>query len=162
VEFYFIGTGKLFDSALTSPIKEIAEKYQIYGEVIFEFPKRMTYLNTLFHIAKADGLFILGSSEEHYTPSKLFNAFITRRPIFAILHQSSSGKEIIESSGWGIVTSFNEQIDLNIFQEKILNNFKSWLCFYQDAEWKFDDNVANEYSIATLTRKLNDSISAVL
>lgn len=162
VEFYFIGTGKLVDSALTSPIKEMAEKYQIYGEIIFEFPQRITYLNTLLHISKADGLFILGSSEEHYTPSKLFNAFITRRPIFAILHQNSSGKEIIESSGWGIVTSFNEQIDRKTFQEKILKNFKSWLCFNQDKEWKFDDKVANEYSIVTLTRKLNDAISAVL
>jgi hypothetical protein len=162
VEFYFIGTGKLVDSALTSQIKEIAKEYGIYGEVIFEFPDRLTYLSTLHHIAKANGLFILGSSEEHYTPSKLFNAFITRRPIFAILHQNSSGKEIIESAGWGIVTSFNEQIDLKTFQEKILKNFKSWLCFSQDAEWKFDDKVANEFSISTLTRKLDDSINAVL
>jgi hypothetical protein len=47
-------------------------------------------------------------------------------------------------------------------QEKILKNFKSWLCFNQNAKWKFDDKVANEYSIVTLTRKLNDAISAVL
>jgi hypothetical protein len=161
VEFYFIGTGKLVDSALTSPIKEIAEKYQIYGEVIFEFPKRITYLNTLFHIAKADGLFILGSSEEHYTPSKLFNAFIARKPIFAILHHKSSGKKIIESSSWGIVSSYNEDTTEKKFQENILVNFKNWMYFNKHAQWNFDDQVANEYSITSLTSKLNDSISAV-
>jgi hypothetical protein len=161
VEFYFIGTGKLVDSALTSPIKEIAEKYQIYGEVIFEFPKRITYLNTLFHIAEADGLFILGSSEEHYTPSKLFNAFIARKPIFAILHHKSSGKKIIESSRWGIVSSYDEDTTEKNFQENILENFKNWLFNNQHNLWNFDDQVANEYSITSLTSKLNDTISAV-
>jgi hypothetical protein len=162
VEFYFIGTGKQFDSKLTSPVKDIAEKYGIYEEVIFEIPNRLTYLDTLRHIAKADGLFILGSSEEHYTPSKLFNAFITRRPIFAILHHNSSGKEIIENSGWGIVTPFNNQESKTIFEENILRDFKRWLVINKDAQWKFVEKVANEYSIAPLTSKLNDSISAVI
>jgi hypothetical protein len=162
VEFYFIGTGKIVDSRLISPIKELAEKYQIYGEVIFELPKRITYLNTLLHIAKANGLFILGSSEEHYTPSKLFNAFIARKPIFAILHHKSSGKKIIESSRWGIVSSYDEDTKEKKFQENILENFKNWLFNDQHNQWNFDDQVANEYSITSLTSKLNDSISAVI
>lgn len=162
VEFYFIGTGKLVDAKLTSPIQEIAEKYGIYGDVILEFPSRLTYLNTLYHIAMADGLFILGSSEEHYTPSKLFNAFITRKPIFALLHYNSTGKEIIESSGWGIVTPFNNQESIVSFEENILKDFNRWLSINQDAEWKFDDKVADEYSILALTGKLNDTIRAVL
>jgi hypothetical protein len=41
-------------------------------------------------------------------------------------------------------------------------NFKILKEMKTDAEGKFDDKVANEYSIATLTRKLNDAISAVL
>jgi hypothetical protein len=130
--------------------------------VIFEFPSRLTYLNTLYHIAKADGLFILGSSEEHYTPSKLFNAFITRKPIFALLHYNSTGKEIIESSGWGIVTPFNNQESIVSFEENILTGFNRWISINQDAEWKFDDKVADEYSILALTGKLNDTIRAVL
>ena len=162
LEFYFIGTGKLVDFTLTSPIKEIAEKYQIYEEVIFEFPKRMTYLNTLFHIAKADGLFILGSSEEHYTPSKLFNAFVTRKPIYAILHHNSSGKKIIETSGWGIVTTLHNQESVSKFEENILEDFKRWIAMFKGAEWKFNDKVTNEYSIVNLTSKLSDSINSVL
>ncbi|MEY3067948.1 MAG: hypothetical protein RLZ27_389 [Pseudomonadota bacterium] len=162
VEFYFIGTGKVVDSKFTAPVKEIAEKYKVYDDVIFEFPHRLGYLNTLHHIAKADGLFILGSSEEHYTPSKLFNAFITRRPIFAILHQNSSGKEIIESSGWGIVTPFNDQTPKSKFEENILGDIMRWLSINQDDNWKFNDKVANAYSITPLTSKLNDLISAVI
>jgi len=162
IEFYFMGTGKLVDSSVTSPIKEIAEQYGIYGEIIFEFPDRLTYLNTLNHVAKADGLFILGSNEQHYTPSKLFNAFITRKPIFAILHDLSSGKEIIETSKWGIVSSYNEEIPEMQFQENILKSFKEWLYIHQLDQWKFDDNVANKYSIISLTSKLNDSLNSVL
>jgi hypothetical protein len=162
VEFYFIGTGKRVDSKLTSPVKEIAEKYGIYGEVIFEYPHRLTYLTTLTHINRAAGMFILGSSELHYTPSKLFNAFITRRPIFAILHEQSSGREIIESSAWGIVTPYNDQLTGKQLEENILENFKSWLSISKDDQWKFDDKVANEYSIHQLTSKLTDSILEAL
>lgn len=162
VEFYFIGTGKLVNSDLTSPIKEIAEKYEIYEEVIFEFPKRLNYINTLFHITKADGIFILGSSEEHYTPSKLFNAFITRKPIYAILHHNSSGKKIIESSGWGIVSPFHYQESITKFEENILIDLKCWLAILKNAKWEFNDEVANEYSIVNLTNKLSETINTVL
>lgn len=162
VEFYFIGTGKLVNSDLTSPIKEIAEKYEIYEEVIFEFPKRLNYINTLFHITKADGIFILGSSEEHYTPSKLFNAFITRKPIYAILHHNSSGKKIIESSGWGIVSPFHYQESIIKFEENILIDLKRWLVILKNAKWEFNDEVANEYSIVNLTNKLSETINTVL
>lgn len=162
VEFYFIGTGKIVDAKLTSPIQEIAEKYGLYNEVIFEYPNRMSYSKTLYHIIKADGLFILGSTEGHYTPSKLFNAFITRRSIFAILHHNSSGKEIIENSGWGIVTSFDNDESRTIVEENILRDFKRWIAINKDAKWEFDDNVANEYSILAITSKLNDAINTAL
>jgi hypothetical protein len=162
VEFYFFGTGKMIDAKLSSPIKNLAEQYGIFGEVIFEYPQRLTYLNMLSHIKRAAGVFILGSSEVHYTPSKLFNAFITRRPIFAILHEQSSGREIIESSRWGIVTPYNDQLTGKQLEENILENFKSWLSNYKYEKWKFDDKVANEYSIHQITSKLADSILAAL
>jgi len=92
----------------------------------------------------------------------LFNAFITRRPIFAILHQNSSGKEIIESSRWGIVSSYNDRMPETKFQENILADIKNWLNINQHDQWNFDDQIANDYSIATLTSQLNDSIKAVL
>jgi hypothetical protein len=162
VEFYFIGTGKTVDAKISSTIKEHAEQYGIYGEVVFEYPHRLTYLNTLDNISKASGIFILGSTELHYTPSKLFNAFITRRPIFAILHEQSSGKKIIESSGWGIVSPYNDQLTGKQLEENILKNFKSWLSISKDNQWKFDDKVANEYSIHQITSKLNDSLLSAL
>jgi hypothetical protein len=98
----------------------------------------------------------------HYTPSKLFNAFVTRRPIFAILHEQSSGRSIIESSAWGIVTPYNHQLTGKQLEENILENFKSWLSINKDNQWKFDDKVADEYSIHQITSKLNDSILAAL
>ena len=162
VEFYFIGTGKTIDAKISSPIKEHAEQYGIYGEVVFEYPHRLTYLNTLDSISKASGIFILGSTEVHYTPSKLFNAFITRRPIFAILHEQSSGKKIIESSGWGIVTAYNDQLTTKQLEENILDDFRHWLSINKNNKWNFDDKVANEYAIHQITSKLNDSILSAL
>ena len=162
VEFYFFGTGKLVDYMLTSPVKEIAKKYGIYGDIIFEYPSRLSYLHILYHISKADGLLILGSSEKHYTPSKLFNAFITTKPIFAILHEHSSGREIIESSRWGKVAPFGDKITPKKFEENILEYFENWLHTSKSAQWKFEEKVANQYSIVHLTNKLSESIHAAL
>jgi hypothetical protein len=162
VEFYFIGTGKTVGAKISSPIKEHAEQYGIYGEVVFEYPHRLTYLNTLDSISKASGIFIMGSTELHYTPSKLFNAFITRRPIFAILHEQSSGIKIIESSGWGIVTPYNDQLTAKQLEENILDDFRHWLSINKNNQWNFDDKVANEYAIHQITSKLNDSILSAL
>lgn len=162
VEIYFIGTGSRAHSNLNSTIKQLAEKYGIYKEVIFEYPSRLTYLNVLTHITNANGLFILGSAEEHYTPSKLFNAFITARPIFAILHENSSGKKIIEDSGWGLVASFSDKISIKKFEENILENFKYWLNNTRNARWNYNEKVADQYSIVHLTNKLSDLINTSL
>jgi hypothetical protein len=48
------------------------------------------------------------------------------------------------------------------FQENILADIKNWLNINQHDQWNFDDQIANDYSIATLTSQLNDSIKAVL
>lgn len=162
IEIYFIGTGRKISSNMSSTIKSLAEKYGLYDQVIFEYPNRLTYLTTLYHISSASGLFILGSSEEHYTPSKLFNAFITQRPIFAILHESSTGKKIIESSGWGKVATFSPKITPENFDEDILRQFRSWLDCTRQNLWECDSIVAEQYSITQITSELNNSLNAAL
>jgi hypothetical protein len=121
VEFHFIGTGKKADDINGYNIKPLAEKYGLWNRFVFEYPSRIPYLDVLVHLNIADGIFILGSTESHYTPSKSYQAILSNKPILAVLHEQSFAVQILEKSNAGIVISFNGQNDL----EKITNTFES-------------------------------------
>lgn len=154
VEFHFIGTGIKRYSPNRISIKLLAEKFNLFGSIIFEHPERISYFNMLHHISKADGLFILGSTEAHYTPSKLFNAFVTDKPIFAILHPSSTAKNIIEETGWGLSVSFTGR-DTESFIIDLQRKFKDWKNKSVNNSWKFNKENVNLLTAQHLTNQLS-------
>jgi hypothetical protein len=46
---------------------------------------------------QASALLLLGSSERHYTASKLYPALLARRPLLAVYHEASSVVETLRS-----------------------------------------------------------------
>lgn len=161
VEIHFIGTGVPKSSTKRPTITSIATEFSLYGSVIFEHPNRISYFDVLNHIANADGLFILGSTESHYTPSKMFNAFIVGKPIFAILHPHSTAKQIIEETEWGLTTSYSDTTD-NDFHFDVINQFQNWKYKSITNSWGFNQRKAMEYSAQCLTEKLASSLNALL
>ncbi|RZK26079.1 MAG: hypothetical protein EOO43_03835, partial [Flavobacterium sp.] len=85
VEFHFIGTGKTPSDPYGFNIKSLAERYELWQTVVFEYPARIPYLDVLAHLEHADGVFILGSTEPHYTPSKAYQGILAGKPILAVL-----------------------------------------------------------------------------
>ena len=101
IEFHFIGTGKRPDDAASHNIKPMAMKYGLWETVVFEYPARIPYLDVLVHLNAADGIFILGSTEPHYTPSKVFQGVLSKKPILAVLHKDSTALKVINETGAG-------------------------------------------------------------
>jgi hypothetical protein len=62
---------------------------------VTEAPPRLDYLDALNVQTRADALLLLGSSEPHYTPSKVFPALLARRPILAFYHSASSVLDVL-------------------------------------------------------------------
>ncbi len=120
VEFHFIGTGKSPTDANSHTIKPLAEPYGLWQESVLEYPKRIPYLDVLIHLDAADAVFILGSTEPHYTPSKAYQGVLSGKPIFAVLHSASTAVQVLEQSRAGVVLSFEGETEL----EKV---FKSWM-----------------------------------
>jgi hypothetical protein len=118
-EFHFIGTGKSPDDANGFNIKPLAEKYGLWKTVVFEYPKRIAYLDVLVHLSAVDAVFILGSTEPHYTPSKAYQGVLSGKPILAVLHSESTAVKVLEKSNAGVVLSFAGEPDLR----KIYNNW---------------------------------------
>jgi hypothetical protein len=155
VEFHFIGTGKLPNDPLSYNIKPLAEKYGLWQTIVFEYPKRIPYLDVLIHLDASDGVFILGSTEPHYTPSKTYQGVLSCKPILAVLHQDSSAVKILKSSGGGIVLDFDGQNEIHLIE----NNFPSFFSEY--INWikgfnieSVDLQIFEQYSAKNVTQKL--------
>ena len=56
---------------------------------------------------RSDAVLVLGSTEAHYTPSKVFQAMLSRRPVFAMLHKDSTAVDMIRSTRAGSVLTLD-------------------------------------------------------
>ena len=158
VEIHFIGTGVSQSSPKRRSISQIAAEFNLLGSIIFEPPSRISYFDVLYHHSIADGVFILGSAETHYTPSKIFNAFIAEKPIFAILHPSSSAIDIIDETKWG-VTCLYLDYKVKEFSDQALLQFEAWKLKTLSHSWEFNKQEASKYSAKHLTENLATTLN---
>jgi hypothetical protein len=90
-QLFFIGTGKY---ASTS-IEEYAKEYGILSYV-HEIRERFPYLHVLNFLSSAYVVMAIGSTEQHYTASKIFQTLLSKRPVFAIFHHKSSAVSVMK------------------------------------------------------------------
>lgn len=68
------------------------------ADAVTEAPGRLDYLEALAVLREASGILLLGSSERHYTASKLYPALLAQRPILALFHEASSAVAILRAA----------------------------------------------------------------
>lgn len=163
VEFHFIGTGKGINYINGYNIKELAEKYNLWNSIVFEHPLRIPYLDVLYHLNIADAIFILGSTEPHYTPSKVYQAVLSKKPILGVLHCNSSAVNIIEKSNSGYVVSFNGELDLNKSLDEFPNHLKTFRKFILAFKPELiDQSFFTKYTAKSGTEKLTRLLDQVM
>lgn len=163
IEFHFIGTGKAPDDPLGYNIKEIAKEYGLWETIVYEYPKRIPYLDVLVHLNIADGIFILGSTEPHYTPSKTYQGILMNKPLFAILHKESTAVSIIRKSGAGLVLDFNGEEDVQTITRNFIGCFSNFTIFLKAFNPKIVDMKFFEmYSAKNVTRQLAHLLDKVI
>ena len=67
-------------------------------DAVTEQPGRLDYLDALSVLSEASAILLLGSSERHYTASKLYPALLAKRPILALFHEASSVVSILRTA----------------------------------------------------------------
>ena len=80
-------------------------------DLVSEAPGRVDYLDAIALLAQASGILLLGTTERHYTASKVYPALLAKRPILALFHEASSVVSILrEAAGEPTVriVSFDE------------------------------------------------------
>lgn len=96
VQFYFFGTSNQTtggDSRVLPHARELG-----VAHLIHEYPARLDYLDALDALRQASALLLLGSSEPHYTPSKVFPALLANRPMVAVYHRESTVVDVLKTA----------------------------------------------------------------
>ena len=155
VEFHFIGTGYNSNDSSSYNIKKHALNYGLWQTVIFEYPQRIPYLDVLVHLNCASAVFILGSTEPHYTPSKVYQGILAKKPIMAVLHKDSTATNIILESKAGFVLTFGGEIGLVEIKNQFsiyISEFKKLLETFRSEDIKME--LFNQYSAKATTQQL--------
>ena len=156
LEIHFIGTGKTPNDPQGYNIKPVAEQFGLWQQVVFEYPRRIPYLDVLVHLNAADGIFILGSTEPHYTPSKVFQAVLSQKLVLAVLHKASTALQVINSTGAGISISI-DPLRLETITQDFPHTYTKYKTLLKDFNPDSIDVSAFEtYSARNVTKQLAD------
>jgi hypothetical protein len=161
IKVYFIGTGKGPDDSLGFNIKPIAERFGLYGTTIFEYPARIAYLDVLAHLQESDAVIVIGSTEKHYTPSKIFNAVFAKKPILALLREESTAAKFLRESNSCQPIVFGEEIDASSLKSKVCECIERIIdskFLVENVNYGYFDN----FKIEELTKVLSRSIEMAM
>lgn len=163
VELHFIGSGKSPTDQKGYNIRPLAEKYDLWQNSVFEYPARIPYLDVLVHLNAADGVFILGSTEPHYTPSKVYQAVLSKKAILAILHRESTGVTVIRGSEAGVVMDFSNQEEIDAITDHFYQTFLTYKSFIEAYDYnKVDQSPFKEYSAEKITGTLAQKLAEIV
>ena len=105
VRVWLIGTGTMSHGSSSGRVKKAVDAMSLSNHVS-EYPSRIGYLDALWHLKAASVVLILGSTEKHYTPSKIYQAVHSANPILALVPEDGSAAEVLRSSGNGLVVNY--------------------------------------------------------
>lgn len=163
VTIHFIGTGKSPDDAEGYNVRPLAQRYGLWGDIIDEHPPRIPYFDVLVHLHAAAGVFILGSTEPHYTPSKVFQGVLSGKPILAVLHQASTACRVLRETGAGCVLSFDGERELDAIGQSFVSVFAQFSDFSESFEASRVDRSSFEpYTARSTTSVLARAMNAAL
>ena len=98
IKFYFIGTSYAPKGQGELTILPLARQYGIEKYVI-EITDRISYFQSLATLLQADALFIPGSDDPKYSPSKLYPYVLSKKPLLGIFNPASPALAILAECG---------------------------------------------------------------
>ena len=96
LRFYFFGTSSQTAST-ECRVMAYARECGL-SDIVHEQPARLDYLDALAVLRQASALLLMGSSEAHYTASRIFPALLADRPTLAVYHEASTVVDIFSAA----------------------------------------------------------------
>ncbi len=112
------------------------EQYQIMpiaeaegvSDCVRELPARLPYLDALWVMSRSDGLVLIGSTEPHYTASKIYPALMSGRPFVSLFHRASSSHDILSTAGGGRAFAFSSMQELKSLELPLAEALHMLVC----------------------------------
>ncbi len=94
LRLHFFGTSNQTVATDALKVAPLAEAIGV-GDVVQEIPTRLPYSEIVDVQKHATVLLAMGSSEPHYTPSKIFPLLLAGRPLLALYHERSTVTDLL-------------------------------------------------------------------
>ena len=94
MRLHFLGTSNETRDDASLRVRPVAESLGV-GDRVTEVAARLDYLDALTVHLGASAILMMGSSERHYTASRLYPGLLAARPLVAVYHEASSVSEIL-------------------------------------------------------------------
>jgi hypothetical protein len=94
LRLHFIGTSNQTVATDTLRVVPVAKDFGV-DDVVREVPTRIPYSQVVELQRQASVLLAMGSTERHYTTSKIFPLLLANRPLLAIYHEASTVTDIV-------------------------------------------------------------------
>jgi hypothetical protein len=107
LHFWFIGTSYAPAGSGKKTIEPIAAENNLAGYVT-EITDRLPYFESLYLLDKADILVIPGSTDTHYTASKIFPYLILQKRLLAVFNKNSSVVKMLQQLEYGELVAFDQ------------------------------------------------------
>ncbi len=98
LRLHFFGTSNQRDESAAPRVLPIARDLGV-ADVVTEHAPRLDYFDALRVLRDSTALLLMGSRERHYTPSKVFPALMSKRPIVAAFHEASTATDLLRRAG---------------------------------------------------------------
>lgn len=157
---HFVGTGLLEgDQEHGHTIQPYIDRMGL-DPMVSEMPGRIKYLDVLNHLEKSTAILVIGSTEVHYSPSKIYQGIMARRPMFAILHEDSTAVPTLRASRAAQVFTFTP--DRLPQPAELCMALESFLTSYRYESDQVDMSAFHKVSARESSRTLASALDSAL
>lgn len=152
---FFLGTGEY-------PHKSVSEFAHEFGisNYVHEIKQRFPFLHILNFLSKAEGILVIGSTEKHYTASKIYQSILSKKPIFAIFHHKSTVCNVLnESNTDQYLVKYIPNSNGNQFSEELEIKWKEFIL--RKKVWNPNYKSLSKYSAKQSAKVLAQGINAI-
>ena len=155
IRLYFIGTGNYTHKSISEYAREAG-----VDQYVTEIRERFPYLHILHFLSQAYGVMVIGSTERHYTASKIFQALLSQRPVFSVFHHQSLTVNILEDArADAYLVRYNPEKEQD-FKQQVRRVFEDFI--HERKAWQPDFSALEKYSARASARVLAEAMDKVL
>ena len=105
---HFVGTSAQVDGVDRHGLRQMAAHLGV-ERLVHVLPRRVPYLDALRTMQTAQVLLLLGSTDPHYTASKIFPCWLAGKPICGLFHSASTIHSLARELGGAGVVGYDER-----------------------------------------------------